>query len=82
MIDSIRNKLVDLAGKDEDGKLISLDDKEITIDVLIKKVDDDGYGYGKELKKILLVLNGIIHLEINQLFYMKLYIYFSGKIYI
>ena len=51
VIDSIRHKLVDLAGVDEDGKLISLDDKEITIDVLIKEIEDEGYGYGKKLKE-------------------------------
>ena len=51
VIDSIRQKLVQLAGVDEDGKLISLDDKEITIDVLVKAEEDDGYGYGKKLKE-------------------------------
>ena len=51
VLDSIRFKIEQLAGKDEDGKLISLDDKEITIKILVKTEEDKGYGYGKLLKQ-------------------------------
>jgi len=51
VIDSIRLKIEDEAGKDEKGKLISLDDKEITIKILVKGEEDKGYGYGKLLKE-------------------------------
>ena len=51
VIDSIRLKIEDEAGKDEKGKLISLDDKEITIKILVKGKEDKGYGYGKLLKE-------------------------------
>ena len=51
VIDTIRLKIEELAGKDEDGQLEALDDKEITIKLLVKDETDKGYGYGKELKE-------------------------------
>ena len=51
VIDSVRFKIIDLAGQDEDGQLESLDDKEITIKILVKDESNKGYGYGKLLKK-------------------------------
>ena len=51
VIDTIRLKIQDLAELDEDGKLIALDDKEITLAVLVKTVEEKGYGYGKILKE-------------------------------
>ena len=50
VIDSIRLKIKELAGEDEDGKLVSLDDKEITIKILVKD-SEKGYGYGQLLKE-------------------------------
>tara|TARA_Y100000994_G_scaffold230682_1_gene216563 strand:+ start:179 stop:1825 length:1647 start_codon:yes stop_codon:yes gene_type:complete len=51
VIDTIRLKIQDLAEVDEDGKLIALDDKEITLAVLVKKSEEKGYGYGQLLKE-------------------------------
>tara|TARA_A100001011_G_scaffold399880_1_gene510742 strand:+ start:2393 stop:4033 length:1641 start_codon:yes stop_codon:yes gene_type:complete len=50
VIDSVRLKIEELAQRDEDGKLVSLDDKEITIKILVKDENEKGYGYGKLLK--------------------------------
>tara|TARA_B100001250_G_scaffold413066_1_gene445993 strand:+ start:137 stop:1729 length:1593 start_codon:yes stop_codon:yes gene_type:complete len=50
VIDTIRLKIQELAELDEDGKLIALDDKEITLEVLVKSPEEKGYGYGKLLK--------------------------------
>ena len=44
-----RFKIDELAGVDEDGQLISLDDKEITIKILVKDKEGNGYGYGSTL---------------------------------
>ena len=51
VIDSIRFKIEELSGKDEDGQLVSLDDKEITIKILVKSEEDKGFGFGKLLKE-------------------------------
>ena len=51
VIDTIRIKIQELAELDEDGKLIALDDKEITLEVLVKTPEEKGYGYGKLLKE-------------------------------
>ena len=51
VLDTIRLKIQELAELDEDGKLIALDDKEITLAVLVKTPEEKGYGYGQLLKE-------------------------------
>ncbi len=51
VIDSIRFKIEKLSGREEDGMLTKKDDKELTIKVLVKDVDEKGYGYGQQLKE-------------------------------
>jgi len=51
VIDSIRFKIQAEAGlKEGTDELEALDDKEVTIKVLVKTVEDKGYGYGQLLK--------------------------------
>jgi len=51
VIDSIRFKIQEEAGlKEGTDELEALDDKEVTIKVLVKTVEDKGYGYGQLLK--------------------------------
>tara|TARA_B100000902_G_C27296239_1_gene910107 strand:- start:220 stop:1797 length:1578 start_codon:yes stop_codon:yes gene_type:complete len=52
VIDSIRFKIQDLAELNPETKeLIALDNKEITIKILTKSIEDGGYGYGLLLKE-------------------------------
>ena len=51
IIDSIRFKIEELSGREEDGMLTKKDDKELTIKVLVKNPDEKGYGYGQKLKE-------------------------------
>ena len=51
VIDSIRFKIQQEAGlKEGTNELEALDDKEVTIKVLVKTVEDKGFGYGQLLK--------------------------------
>tara|TARA_B100000530_G_scaffold156083_1_gene97961 strand:+ start:28 stop:1614 length:1587 start_codon:yes stop_codon:yes gene_type:complete len=51
VIDSIRFKIQEEAGlKEGTDELEALDDKEVTIKVLVKTIEDKGYGYGQLLK--------------------------------
>jgi len=50
VIDSIRIKIESLSGRDDEGMLTEKSNKELTIKVLVKGVEDDGYGYGKKLR--------------------------------
>jgi gliding motility-associated protein GldM len=51
VIDSIRFKIQEEAGlKEGTDELEALDDKEVTIKVLVKTKEDKGYGYGQLLK--------------------------------
>ena len=50
LLDSIRFKIKEETGVDEDGKIINLDDKEITMRVLVKTKEEKGYGLGQDLK--------------------------------
>lgn len=51
VIDSIRFKIQKEAGlKEGTDELEALDDKEVTIKVLVKTEEDNGYGYGQLLK--------------------------------
>ena len=50
LLDTVRAVMTRETGVDDDGQIINMDDKEITIDVLIKSKEEKGYGLGKKLK--------------------------------
>ena len=50
VIDSVRFKIESLSGRSEDGMLVEKSNKELTIKVLVKGVEDKGYGYGEKLR--------------------------------
>ncbi len=50
VIDSVRIKIESLSGRDEGGMLTEKSNKELTIKVLVKGVEEDGYGYGEKLR--------------------------------
>ncbi len=50
MIDTVRFKIKDASGLDEDGVLKQKDNKELTIKILVKDKENKGYGYGQLLR--------------------------------